>query len=76
MLNINSTTNWTHDTNQFQVNTMSCDAIILRLAIGRDGLDVELNLENFTGLIPVMSQDMTINIASAGEGFNPVLTSC
>ena len=60
-----------YDTNQFQVNTMSCDAIILRLAIGRDGLDVELNLENFTGPSSPMSQDMTIGIASAGDGFNP-----
>ena len=50
---------------------MSCDAIILRLAIGRDGLDVELNLENFTGPSSPMSQDMTIGIASAGDGFNP-----
>ena len=57
--------------NQFEVGDMSCDAIILRLAIGRDGLDVELNLENFSGPSASVPQNLTIGIAEAGQGFNP-----
>lgn len=58
-------------TGQFEVGDMSCDSIILRLAIGRDGLDVELNLENFSGPSASVPQDLSIEIANAGQGFNP-----
>ena len=50
---------------------MSCDAITLRLAIGRAGLDVELNVENFSGPSASVPQDLSIDIANAGQGFNP-----
>ena len=63
---------------QFEVGAMSCDSIILRLAIGRGGpdaalgeLDVELNLENFSGPSASVPQNLSINIAEAGQGFNP-----
>ena len=48
----------------------SCESIQLRLAIGQEGLDVDFCLNDFAGSTGEMS-DLTIDIASAGEGFNP-----
>jgi len=49
-----------------------CDAIILRLAIGRDaGVDLELNLDNFVGSASAAPQDLDLSLMQAGQGFNP-----
>ena len=48
----------------------SCESIQLRLAIGQDGIDVDFCLNDFLGATGEMS-DVNIEIASAGEGFNP-----
>ncbi|MEC7688952.1 MAG: hypothetical protein VX514_07875, partial [Candidatus Thermoplasmatota archaeon] len=48
----------------------SCESIQLRLAIGQEGLDVDFCLNDFAGSTGEMS-DLTIDIASVGEGFNP-----
>ena len=50
--------------------TPSCESIQLRLAIGQDGIDVDFCLNDFLGATGQMS-DVNIEIASAGEGFNP-----
>ena len=60
-----------HDSNNFSTGSVSCDAISLRLAIGRSGVDVELNLENFSSPSASVPQDLSIGIANAGQGFNP-----
>lgn len=52
-------------------NAAHCDAITLRLAIGRPGVDIELNLDNYVGGASAVPQDLDLSLMQAGQGFNP-----
>jgi hypothetical protein len=56
---------------QFTAGSLSCDAIVLRLALSREGVDIELNLDNFVGSQSALPQDLTVSLMQTGQGFNP-----